>query len=152
MSNEQAQNPFWVISKGFSNVAEAESFFKHWDINPEKFIYVSVDGGIYAASMENLADQVVVTKEQCYMRKEYNSKIIDFSKLKRKDFPALERPRISRPWDDQYRKELEAKHTVRVEKTGAKCKATYLEGNVIILIACLLNGTAEVGYHYHGWN
>lgn len=133
----------YVVKDGFKTIEEALCFLKTHNFNIDCFILISVEDEIYAVSMETLKYQLLITKEDCYVRDSGVGSLIPFTNVDWDNVYKFPSPRISSLWDDTYKRELESIYCVKTEYIGTLYRGTYLEYNSITLIACMLNNTIK---------
>lgn len=138
----------YTIFEGFSSVDEAKAFVAKYSYPEfaENFVYLRFMGMFYPVSMENLPEQIVISKQYIKYRSSYREEFVKTNKknvLRALNTISLEKPRSSGRWNDQIVNHLRkvTKHCIDVAYIGSNAKQTYVKYNAPMLLAQLFFDT-----------
>ncbi len=144
-TNSEMEFPItYTLQAGFKSIDEAKgavSFF----LDPEKFIYIDVDGEMYAVTMELLERQIVITKGLCYCRGfkkgERERRLYYCELLETRDRISIDDIRIGSSWCATVENDLRELFSVSYTLGERFPNRSRLISDSIILLASVLFDT-----------
>lgn len=133
----------YYLYEGFSSDDEIRKFLTQKKLDPECFVFISVEDQFYAISIETLSNEIVIAKKKSYIRQAGANFIAPNQLINWKRVYKFENPRINGYWDETYANELKKVYDVRVTHLGDFCEGYNFKKNSIILLSCFFNDTIK---------